>query len=469
MHTRRTKPSGDGARSCFATGAAATGRVTRLAAACTVLSLAGCVTYAPIENQSETTSPEASSYSLADYHPRARTGSDSIMLAFSGGGTRAAALSYGVLKELRDTPVQTEGGQSRLLDLVGSISSVSGGSFTSAYYGLYGDAIFDDFETVFLRRNVQGDLLHYLVNPLNWFRIANRTEWAINYYEQHVFRGATFADLQAANGPLILINASDLAAGVGFWFVQEYFDLLCSDISSLPISRAVAASSAVPGVFSPVVLKNYADCAPTGSQFLEVARSEAAKEPELEMVLEGLESYLDKDLRPYVHLVDGGITDNLGLRSIYDLPRFVGGIGNYYHRYDRKPPRRLVVIAVDAATAPAQAMNRSNRIPPISEVINAMSDVQLHRYNADTLSLMQKGLQDWSEALSTPEHPVDSYFIYLRLNQVTDPEQQAFLNEIPTSFSLTDTQIDTLVETGGDLLRNHPEFQRLVKDLDAES
>ena len=74
----------------------------------------------------------------------ASTNSDDLllMLAFSGGGTRAAALSYGVLEELRKTPVGPPGNEHRLLDDVGLISSVSGGSFTAAYYALWGDRIF---------------------------------------------------------------------------------------------------------------------------------------------------------------------------------------------------------------------------------------------------------------------------------------------------------------------------------------
>ena len=47
----------------------------------------------------------------------------------------------------------------RLLDEVDTISGVSGGSFPAAYFGLYGDRIFEDFEERFLYRNVQGALL----------------------------------------------------------------------------------------------------------------------------------------------------------------------------------------------------------------------------------------------------------------------------------------------------------------------
>ena len=81
-----------------------------------------------------------------------------LYLTFSGGGTRAAALSYGVLEELRKTEVVIDGRKRRLVDEIDGISSVSGGSFTAGYYGLFGDRIFEDFESKFLKKNIQGGL-----------------------------------------------------------------------------------------------------------------------------------------------------------------------------------------------------------------------------------------------------------------------------------------------------------------------
>jgi NTE family protein len=66
-------------------------------------------------------------------------------LTFSGGGTRATSLSYGVLEELRKTEVVIDGKKRRLLDEVDVISSVSGGSFTAGYYGLFWGAYFPGF------------------------------------------------------------------------------------------------------------------------------------------------------------------------------------------------------------------------------------------------------------------------------------------------------------------------------------
>jgi len=127
-----------------------------------------------------------------------------LILAFSGGGTRAAAFAYGILEELAATPVVLGGQSRRLLDEVDLISSVSGGSFTAAYYGLYGDRIFRDFETDFLRRPVERELFLQLLRPYNWVRLAspyfNRSRIAAEYYDEHLFRGATFADLERQPG-----------------------------------------------------------------------------------------------------------------------------------------------------------------------------------------------------------------------------------------------------------------------------
>ena len=51
-----------------------------------------------------------------------------------------------------------DGKKRRLLDEIDGISSVSGGSFTAGYYGLFGDRIFEDFESKFLKKNIQGAL-----------------------------------------------------------------------------------------------------------------------------------------------------------------------------------------------------------------------------------------------------------------------------------------------------------------------
>jgi NTE family protein len=433
-----------------------------------LLLVSSCASYGVVENAPGQGTTGEQSYSIKTFMEDWRTDENALMLAFSGGGTRAAALSYGVLKELRDTPVVTKGQTKRLLDEVHTISSVSGGSFTAAYYGLHGDGIFDDYEEVFLRRDVDGALFRRLFNPLLWFSSTGRTEMAVDYYEKTVFKGATFADLRKQDGPLIIINASDLGYGVRFSFLQEYFNLLCSDLSSFPVARAVTASSAVPVVFHPVVVKNYPECGSELPDWLKAARIREADNPEMAMVVKGLETYFDRDKRKYAHFVDGGITDNLGLRAIHEVMAVSGGMAQFLKKHDRQPPRRLVMISVNASTDPEPEMDRTNKQPSLKESISAMSDVQLHRYNVATIELMKNSLGRWAQELSTPERPVTPYFILLDFREIQEPERRRFFNQTPTSFSLTDEQVDRLIEVGGELLRNDPEFRRLLSDLESD-
>jgi len=208
--------------------------------------------------------------------------------------------------EKHEISITTDSGTYPLVREVDAISSVSGGSFTAAYYGLNGEATFDTFEDEFLRYDIASGLKYRLLNPILCFSRKSRTEMAIEYYDKLLFHGDRFSDFQTVDGPLIIINATDLGAGVRFSFLQEYFDLICADLSTFPVSRAVAASSAVPLVFNPVVLKNYAGCDSLSAAYLAETRAQIADSPVMEDVTQGLASYSDKEGRRYIHLVDGG-------------------------------------------------------------------------------------------------------------------------------------------------------------------
>ncbi|GAL15929.1 lipoprotein putative [Vibrio astriarenae] len=138
-----------------------------------------------------------------------------------------------------------------------------------------------------------------------------------------MFDDATFEDMKHPDRPLIMIGASDLARGVRFTFVQEYFDLICSDLSSFPVARAVTASSAVPVLFNPIVLENHDGC--HDSNLLQISTEPSVDDIQSRHTVAGLLSYGEKAERKYIHLVDGGITDNLGVLSFSDLVQAAGG------------------------------------------------------------------------------------------------------------------------------------------------
>ena len=75
-----------------------------------------------------------------------------FVLSFSGGGTRAAAFSYGVLEELRRTEIVVGGQRRGLIDEVDVITGVSGGSFTALAYALYGERLFAEKPRRFVER-----------------------------------------------------------------------------------------------------------------------------------------------------------------------------------------------------------------------------------------------------------------------------------------------------------------------------
>ena len=117
------------------------------------VSLAGCAAHYPI-NPSEGSVDRQLQYQVKKTE-RARSDEVFMVLCFSGGGTRAASMSYGVLEALKaiDLParptLQAQGptpSKRTLLDEVNVIMSVSGGSFTAAYYGLHGKDIFTELQ-----------------------------------------------------------------------------------------------------------------------------------------------------------------------------------------------------------------------------------------------------------------------------------------------------------------------------------
>jgi len=217
-----------------------------------LLVLAGCATR-PVNPPLAHYEP-AKGYFMADRLAQRNRGSKDnlVFLAFSGGGTRAAAFSYGVLEALRRIEIASASGTKiRLLDAVDVITGVSGGSFTALAYGLYGEKLFDDYDTRFLKRDVQGELIARALNPLDWGDLLSvgwgRSELAANYYDEILFNGATMADMPHT-GPVIAVGATDLASGSRIVFSPQTFNVMCADLSSFRLARAAAASSAVPVV-----------------------------------------------------------------------------------------------------------------------------------------------------------------------------------------------------------------------------
>lgn len=404
---------------------------------------------------------------MAETGGRAAQSDVFLILAFSGGGTRAAALAYGVLETLAATELDARTGR-RLLDEVDVISSVSGGSFTAAYYGLRGDAAFDDFDTRFLKLDVERDLARTLLRPGNWFRLASptfaRTDVAAEVYDRLLFRGATFADLWAADGPIIQIQGTDLVAGQHFDFTTQQFGLMCSDLATYPLARAVAASAAVPVVFSPITLRNYGGACAVPEPPWVASDLKAPIRSRRRRVAVQARSFRDSGVRPYVHLFDGGISDNLGLHGPLDAALVHGGWTGLMRLLGYQPQRRLAVIVVNAQTDPDPAWGQRETPPTLAQTLEGVTTVQIGRYNVETLTRLRDSLDTWRTEPG-PASPKATYIVQVDFAGLRDADERNALAHLPTSLTLPPETVDRLRDAARDILLAQPEYRRLVEDL----
>ncbi len=324
-------------------------------------------------------------------------------LAFSGGGTRAAAFSYGVLDELYRTEIVVDGQHRRLVDEVDLITGVSGGSFTALAYALYGDRLFSEYEQRFLKRNVQGTLTARTFNPFNWPKIVGgsygRSELAADYYDEILFQGATFADLMNRPAPMVIVTGTDISTGARLAFTQTDFDLLCSDLSKVHLSRAAATSSAVPVVLSPVTLNNYGGtCAFQYPAWVkDVVDPDNRKRPAGRALLRyrDMQAFQQSGERPFIHLVDGGVSDNLGMRGILEGLEELEASEAYRKELGVVGARRVVVIVVNSRSAPSTDWDKGEYAPGFASQLLQSSSVPIDRYSYESVELMKDLIQRW--------------------------------------------------------------------------
>jgi NTE family protein len=243
-----------------------------------------------------------------------------IGVAISGGGSRASVFSAAVLFELQ---------RYGLLQQVDCISSVSGGSFTAAYYVLSCDDPHTNLPTIEgstrprwdpdvvfpkLQKNLIAKwvrncfwILHIFRYWLTYYDRTDVMAWVIadTLYDTSWFkgRGFHFKDLNPQR-PYLIINATNNTEHAGgtkvFCFTKESFEKLRSSIDYYPIAHAVMASAAFPAVFQSVTLQDYSQ---------------------------------KEDW--YVHLIDGGASDNLGISALEKILK---------EKTDRNSKKLVIVI-----------------------------------------------------------------------------------------------------------------------------
>ena len=327
-----------------------------------------------------------------------------VVLAFSGGGTRAAAFSYGVLEFLRRTEVVAKNGtRVRLLDAVDMITGVSGGSFTALAYGLYGDKLFADYEQRFLKRDVQGELIARLLRPTYWGDLSStgwgRSELAAQLYDEILFNNATFGDLDRGDGPFIVASATDISTGGRVTFNQNLWNVMCSDLNAVKLSRAAAASSAVPVVLSPVTINNYGGTCnyelPAWVKLFTQSANPPRPAARAIRELKDAEPYADGVHHPYIHLVDGGVSDNLGMRGVLDALELLEALHDKGLPTPLDHVKRIIVFVVNSLSSPPTNWDESETPPGTLDILLKATGVPIDHYSYEAVEQLKDIAARW--------------------------------------------------------------------------
>lgn len=408
-----------------------------------------------------------------------------IGLAFSGGGMRATAFAYGMLQELQATQTGTPNG---LLDNVRLVSGVSGGSVMAAQLGLKGPQGMQGFRDAFLTQDAEAYMTTSGFNPLT---IAKGIAGGVNgrdtfgrTLDETLFQGATFADLRRSRIKT-WINATDMANNTPFLFSPETFDALCSDLSSVRLSEAVAASAAYPLVFTPIVLEAHHDqCAYQEPDWLTAARYNPEATAAMRAHARALESYTNPSEVKFVKLLDGGITDNFGTTGLaveraraqvpyapltaeeaVNLKRMLFLVANAGVEKDYDWTQKVagpggVNLAMSIATSAMSAASRSGydsmrgelRLWE-SELIEwrcALPPAEVQRLRGTTQGWDCKDVKIFVGEASFASLPTD---------------QRDQLDAVPTRLKLPTDQVDMVIAAGRQATRLTPEFNGFLASL----
>ena len=432
----------------------------------TLFALAGGCAHWPATPRLEQVS--GAGYRLANMPGTGRSDDLLVVLAISGGGMRAAALGYGALEELRRTEVTVNGVKRRLIDEVDVISAVSGGTLPATYYGLRGEKTFDEFPDRVLSRNLELELALRIMNPYNWFRLPSSTfgksDLFAELYDETVFGHATFADLERAGGPFVIINGTDVTTGARFSFMQDQFDAICADLSKVTLGRAVATSTALPPLLTPISFENCGgSCGRKPPAWQEQAEADIGRSETPGRALlraRALKSYEDQS-RPYVHVFDGGLSENLGLAEVLMALEIIKVDPDVKVLPALRNAGKVVVITVNALRFPEVDWDRTPAPPETSTLVDQMWSIPVDRITLDAVEQTKEKLAIWQAGAPGRR----TYLAQVTFDSLKNPAERDYFRHVKTSLTLPGDQVERLREVAGRLLREAPAFKRLIEDL----
>jgi NTE family protein len=406
----------------------------------------GCATTHYTVNAPLMVPDPASGHRLIRMDDQSASESMFIHLSFSGGGLRAAALAFGVMEELAATRVRWQGRDTTLWHEVDVISAVSGGGLLAASVAAFGDEVFERFPRQVLAGKLQSDLLSDTFSVAGLWRLTSprfgRSDLLERRLDASVFGGMRFSDVIAARRrPFVILSASEMRTGERFDFTQDRFDQLCSDLGSVPLARAVAASAAAPIVLSPVTFLNYgSNCAEENST-----------------------------PKSYVHVVDGGLADNLATRALLEVNER-HGVTEVARRAGYRRLARVVFIMVNAETTASSAEDDNGNVPNIVRSALALADIPINHVSASRSTRLRQAVVAWqATARAARAHdatPVFTSDVEFHLIEISLRElDEVWLQNVTTSLQLDEPTADALRAAGRRALRASGDFRAVVDAL----
>ncbi len=419
-----------------------------------------------------------------------------ILMTFSGGGSRAAALAEAVLRELSQTSYAAPDGPHTLTEDVKFISSVSGGSVTAAWFGLHRgpghwDGDLDGLRSDFLAQDNMKTLELDAANPITLFGLltgqVTRIEAEEALFNSRLYHEATLTALNQPGKPFIVLNATDMAGGEMFAMVPRRFDDVCSKYDALPIATAVSASAAFPILLTPVAFQDYSSGCQgklRNSEWVKIDLSNPYT-PYLNLA-EYKDARYSNDLRhgpnpyrqiDYLYFLDGGLADNLGTRSLRSALIAPYDDAQVLRAINEGKIRKLVVVVVNARGDPPNKLYQQPQQPGVVQQIQAVTSVPLDANTANSETALSALLGELAQAAAGAAG--QAKFAGMRIYGITVDYDQIpadtsahialrdMAKDVPTSWSLTPPQLQVTEEAGRFLLRRHPCYRVLLGDLNA--
>jgi NTE family protein len=426
-----------------------------------------------------------------------------VVLAISGGGSRAAALGAAVVKRLNDLRYDAGGEARPLAADIAVVSSVSGGSVYAADLGLNGPTHAAAFIDRIQNYDGIGWLEQRALNPATWISLQLESKTRVDVLQQMIEdllqTKAPMSVLNQPGKPLVLFNATDMVSGQVFTFDRDTLDDLCMDYDHVPLSLGVAASAAFPIAFTPVLLRNASYLAggcpgkrnahlpyrlplevPGGAYAnLETYRVDRHRQSlRNETVHEqGADSEIGPYRRPlYLRLVDGGVADNSGLTALRRALLTPGAPADIGRMVAQGRLRRIVVIAVNARSDPPNKLDQSTSYTTVPTMAEAISGALVDSASSNSALVFQnfvKSLTDDRNRLVAAGQAQANFAVYPisidfdQLPNATEVQrlEQQQVKSIATSWTLRPGDVALLDKVAGKLLWRHPCFRALVADI----